>query len=61
MSKRYELRKGDVCPCCGQTIMTDDPKVLKFLSDFALGCLLIRGREAYLDRVGFEWPEADDG
>lgn len=61
MSKRYELRKGDMCPCCGQTIETDDPEVLSLLTVFALGVQSPRSTERWLRTVGFEWPEADDG
>lgn len=47
MAKRYELRRGDTCPCCGQTIETDDPDALKILTLFA----------KYLP--DYEWPEED--
>lgn len=57
MSKCYKLRRGDVCPCCGQKISTDDPVSLAALADLAMsleGSEL--GRE-YLEAVGFSWPE----
>ncbi len=29
------LTKGDPCPCCGMPISTDDPMILKILTDIA--------------------------
>ncbi len=34
------LRKGDPCPCCGMPIPTDDPMILKILTDIACGTAL---------------------
>ena len=35
MAKRYTLRRGDICPCCGQTIRTGDEELLVALSVIA--------------------------
>ena len=63
MAKRYQLRRGDVCPCCGQRILTDDPEILDTLTSFAMLCEQRGSREradGWLARVGFEWPEEDE-
>ena len=56
MAKRYKLRRGDTCPCCGQKIETDDPEVLKRLASIALQMT----PSGWLQRIGFEWPEEDE-
>ena len=33
--KHDQLRKGDVCPCCGKPIETDNPGVLNLLTQIA--------------------------
>ena len=60
MSKRYELRRGDICPCCGQKISTDDGEALARLADLAAGLEASEPGRRYLAAIGFEWPEADD-
>lgn len=62
MAKRYELRRGDICPCCGQRIETDDPVILRELTDFAagLGFRDFLSPDGWLKRIGFEWPEEDE-
>lgn len=60
MSKRYELRRGDICPCCGQKISTDVGEVLATLASLAAGLEASELGRRYLAAVGFEWPEADD-
>lgn len=58
--KVYYLRKGDVCPCCGEPIQTDDEETLAKLAEFAMaleGCEL--GRD-HLEAVGFAWPEVPE-
>ena len=61
--KRYELRRGDMCPCCGQMIQTDDPVILRELTDFAqgLGFRDFETTDGWLRRIGFEWPEDEKG
>lgn len=61
MSKRYELRRGDTCPCCGQRIETDDPFVLSELAAFAKQMERTASGRVYLSAIGFAWPEDDDG
>lgn len=29
------LKKGDICPCCGKPIKTDDPRALQILTEIA--------------------------
>ena len=60
MSKRYELHRGDICPCCGQMISTDDDEALARLADLAAGLEATELGRRYLAAIGFEWPEADD-
>lgn len=62
MSKRYELRRGDVCPCCGQRIDTDDRFRLFVLTSIAKYLDAEPQNRPLLDIIGFAWPEeADDG
>lgn len=60
MSKRYQLRRGDICPCCGQTIETDDAEMLDLITRVALYMEQIGSGTRHLSAVGFEWPEEDD-
>lgn len=60
MSKRYALRRGDICPCCGQKIGTDDGEVLATLTSLAAGLEASEPGRRYLAAVGFEWPEAEN-
>lgn len=62
MAKRYELRRGDMCPCCGQKIETDDQTVLDTLTSFAKTLSdrgSIENENGWLHLVGFSWPEED--
>lgn len=62
MSKRHDLRRGDICPCCGQKISADDGETLARLADFAAGLEALELGRRYLSAIGFAWPEeADDG
>lgn len=29
------LKQGDICPCCGKPIKTDDPRALMILTEIA--------------------------
>ena len=60
MAKRYYLRRGDICPCCGQQISTDDGEALARLADLAARLEASEPGRRYLAAIGFEWPEDDD-
>lgn len=60
MSKRFELRRGDTCPCCGQKIETEDPLALAHIEALALRLERTEKGREYLRAVGFEWPEEDE-
>lgn len=53
--RRYYLKTGDTCPCCGQPISTDDPAKLELLTDIAKSADL--SAKAWLEAIGFEWPK----
>lgn len=58
--KVYYLRKGDICPRCGEAIQTDDEETLAKLAEFAMALEGYELGRDHLEAVGFAWPEVDE-
>ena len=48
------LKKGDLCPCCGRPIKTDNPDVLRLL-----GCIAEQRRLPLPDEIKQIFTESD--